>query len=103
MLNSSTLNVSFRRSLVGNRLTDWHNIVASVAFTNLNEGLDSFVWGLQKDGIFAVKSMYSYLVNNGVKVRPKNWHLKLSLRIKIFMWYFKRGVVLTKDNLARRN
>ena len=61
MLNSSTLNVSFRRSLVGNRLTDWHNIVASVAFTNLNEGLDSFVWGLKKDGIFAVKSMYSYL------------------------------------------
>ena len=103
MLNSSTLNVSFRRSLVGNRLTDWHNIVASVAFTNLNEGLDSFVWGLKKDGIFAAKSMYSYLVNNGVKVRPKNWHLKLSLIIKIFMWYFKRGVVLTKDNLARRN
>ena len=61
MLNSSTLNVSFRRSLVGNRLTDWHNIVASVAFTNLNEGLDSFVWGHKKDGIFAVKSMYSYL------------------------------------------
>ena len=74
-----------------------------VAFINLNEGLDPFVWSLHEDGIFTVKSMYSYLVNNGVKVRPKNWHLKLSLRIKIFMWYFKRGVVLTKDNLARRN
>jgi hypothetical protein len=28
---------------------------------------------------------------------------KKPLRIKIFMWYFKREVVLTKDNLARRN
>jgi hypothetical protein len=29
--------------------------------------------------------------------------LKIPLRIKIFMWYIKRGVVLTKDNLARHN
>ena len=25
------------------------------------------------------------------------------LKIKIFMWYLKRGVILTKGNLARRN
>jgi hypothetical protein len=31
------------------------------------------------------------------------WELKIPLRIKIFMWYLKREVVLTKDNLARRN
>jgi hypothetical protein len=31
------------------------------------------------------------------------WKLKIPLRIKIFLWYLKRGVVLTKDNLARRN
>jgi hypothetical protein len=29
--------------------------------------------------------------------------LKKPLIIKIFMWYFKRGVVLTKDNLVRCN
>jgi hypothetical protein len=28
------------------------------------------------------------------------WKMKVPLRIKIFMWYLKRGVVLTKDNLA---
>jgi hypothetical protein len=31
------------------------------------------------------------------------WKLKLPLKIKIFMWYVKCRVVLTKDNLARRN
>src|SRR6187551_2332550 len=29
--------------------------------------------------------------------------MKVPLKIKIFMWYLKRGVTLTKDNLARRN
>jgi hypothetical protein len=40
------------------------------------------------------------------------WYLKrgvvltkdnLALHIKIFLWYLKRGVVVTKDNLTRRN
>jgi hypothetical protein len=88
---------------VGNRLTDWHMIIASVAFINLNEGLDPFVWSLHKDGVFTVKSMYSYLVNNGVKVTQVIWHLKLPLNIKLFMLYFKREVIFTKDNLATRN
>ena len=31
------------------------------------------------------------------------WKLKMLLKIKIFMWYLIKGVVLTKDNLAKRN
>jgi hypothetical protein len=31
------------------------------------------------------------------------WKLKAPLKIKIFLWYLRRGVVLTKDNLAKRN
>jgi hypothetical protein len=31
------------------------------------------------------------------------WNLKVPLKIKVFMWYLLRGVILTKDNLARRN
>ena len=31
------------------------------------------------------------------------WHTRLPLKIQIFLWYFKRGVLLTKDNLSRRN
>jgi hypothetical protein len=29
------------------------------------------------------------------------WRLKEMLKIKIFMWYMRREVVLTKDNLTR--
>ena len=31
------------------------------------------------------------------------WKLKIPLKIKIFLWFLKRGVTLTKDNLAKRN
>jgi hypothetical protein len=33
----------------------------------------------------------------------KLWKLKIPLRIKVFGWYLRKGVVLTKDNLAKRN
>ncbi len=48
--------------------------------------------------------MYLALINNGYIDRNKCiWKLKMPLKIKIFMWYLLKGVVLTKDNLARRN
>ena len=31
------------------------------------------------------------------------WKLKVPLKIKIFLWYLRRGVTLTKDNLAKHN
>jgi hypothetical protein len=31
------------------------------------------------------------------------WQTKLSMKIKVFMWYSKRGVISTKNNLVRRN
>jgi len=35
--------------------------------------------------------------------RKKIWKMKISLKIKIFLWFLQRGVVLTKDNLAKKN
>ena len=31
------------------------------------------------------------------------WNLKVPSKVKIFMWYLIRGVILTKGNIARRN
>ena len=70
---------------------------------DLSEEKDSFKWGLSKSGVFTVKSMYNYLINSGIKVSQEIWKTKIPLKTKIFMWYVKRGVLLTKDNLARRN
>jgi hypothetical protein len=33
----------------------------------------------------------------------KLWKLKLPQQIKVFGWYLWKGVILTKDNLAKRN
>ena len=44
------------------------------------------------------------LINQNVPNRNKKlWKLKAPLKIKIFLWYLKRGVILTKDNLAKHN
>ena len=31
------------------------------------------------------------------------WKLKIPLKMKVFMWFLHKKVVLTKDNLAKRN
>ena len=39
VLSSNPLNISFRRVLVGDKLTEWYNFVASLLHINLNEGM----------------------------------------------------------------
>ena len=31
------------------------------------------------------------------------WNMKIPIKTKVFAWYLRRGVILTKDNLAKRN
>jgi hypothetical protein len=47
--------------------------------------------------------MYAALINNRVRVPQDIWQIKVPMKIKIFLWYLKKGVILTKDNLVRRN
>jgi hypothetical protein len=68
--------------------------------------VDVFVWGLHHNGQFSVKSLYNALIVDTCVMLMFNktlWSLKIPLRIKIFTCYFKREVVLTKDNIARHN
>ena len=102
VLSSIPLNVSFRRSLVANNLLSWHQLVARVMDIQLQDQSDSFVWSLQQNGLFSVRSMYwAITISNIIPHNHIIWKLKLPLKIKIFMWYLIKGVTLTKDNLAR--
>lgn len=48
--------------------------------------------------------MYNTLISNGTDIGEKaRWKSKIPLKIEVFMWYIRKGVVLTKDNLGRRN
>jgi hypothetical protein len=98
------LNVSFQRALVGENLRLWHLLVLRVAQVELCGENDRFKWDLSVTGHFSVRSMYRALLNNNhVSYNKTLWSLKVPLKIKIFMWYLIRGVVLTKDNLLRHN
>ncbi|WVZ95347.1 hypothetical protein U9M48_041127, partial [Paspalum notatum var. saurae] len=92
-LSAVPLNVSFRRALIGEKLIAWHDLVSKVAPVVLGEGKDIFTWNLSKNGSFSVSSMYSAIVQEvvlGFKGATKDKNI------------FVRGVVLTKDNLAKR-
>jgi hypothetical protein len=51
--------------------------------------------------------MYNALILPDVPIdkisNNKLWKLKILLWIKVFGWYLRKGVVLTKNNLTKRN
>jgi hypothetical protein len=70
---------------------------------NLSEQSDKFVWKCTKFGVFTIKSMYLNLMNEDAQFLHKYLRiLKLPLKIKIFMWFLRGKVLLTKDNLTKR-
>jgi hypothetical protein len=52
-------------------------------------------------------SMYDVFILPNVPIdsisNKKLWKLKILLRIKVFGRYLRKGVILTKDNLAKQN
>jgi len=104
ILATRPLNVSFRRALVDNKLVEWHDLAARIANVELVEGSDVFILNLTKSGSFTVRSFYLNSLSEHPPFRHKMiWKLKIPLKIKIFLWYLQRGVVLTKNNLAKKN
>ena len=98
------LNISFRRALMENKLVEWQDLVAQIAHVNLVDGTDTFRWNLTKSGVYTVRSLYLHLIGRQPTFRHKFiWKLKIPLKIKIFLWYLQRGIILTKDNLASKN
>lgn len=41
--------------------------------------------------------------NEVPNLNKRLWKLKAPLKIKVFLWYLRRGVILTKNNLAKHN
>jgi hypothetical protein len=76
-----------------------------IMHVQLNNNEDEFKWNLHQHDHFTVHSLYLALINNGIVERNKVLcRLKIQLKIKIFMWYMYKEVVLTtKYDLAKRN
>jgi hypothetical protein len=104
VLSTIPLNFSFRRYLSGNNLVLWNNLVQRIVFIQLIDDEDALKWNLHQSGQFSVHSMYLALINNGfVDTNKRMWKVRIPLKIKIFMLYMCKSVVLTKDILAKCN
>ena len=60
-----------------------------------------FRWNITTPESFTVNTMHRALMYYEILVDNNNqiWKSKIPLKLKIAMWYLRRGVVLTKDNL----
>jgi hypothetical protein len=104
VLGANSLNISFRRTLTPNKWVQWLELVERLMNIQLSNEKDTFVWRLTTSGGFTVKSMYLDLLDDQTKyLRKYIWKIKVPLKIKIFMWFLHHKVILTKDNLAKRN
>ena len=89
--------------IVGERLKEWLTLLSLLLPVTLNNDKDNFIWLIKKNRVFSTQSLYREITkrerSSGKEVF---WKAKLPLKIKIFLWYLKGGVVLTKDNLMKR-
>jgi len=103
VLSQSPLNIGFTRAITLDKWEAWLDLVRKVMGVSLNDEPDSFTWSLTSTGIFSVKSMYANFMNgHTVFLKKYLWRIKVPLKIRIFMWFLHRKVLLTKDNLAKR-
>ena len=63
VLSTTPLNVSFRRTLQGNNLKDWLQVVSKIADVELVQGHDIGIWTLQQNGLFSGHSLYLALMD----------------------------------------
>jgi hypothetical protein len=98
------LNIGFRRALVGYRWDRWVHLVTRLMEVHLSDSNDVFKWNLTASGLFSVKSMYLDLLDAPVgNFKKYIWKIKVPLKIRIFLWFLQKKVILTKDNLKKRN
>ncbi|CAA0807930.1 Unknown protein [Striga hermonthica] len=92
VLSTPQPNLSWRRDLIENNLAIWNNQATRLAAINLSQEEDEFKWDLDPAGVFSVKTHYRALINQNVpNVNKKLWKLKTPLKIKICLWYLRRG------------
>ena len=73
--------------------------MAKIANVQLDDQQDSIKWSLTRQGSFTVQSIYKHLINQiAMPLNKLLWKLKLPLKIKLFIWFLIKGVILTKDN-----
>ena len=95
MLTNNPLNIEFRRALTGDRWISLLKLVEKLMNVNLSDNDDVFLWRLTNTKKVTVSSMYSDSMHgHTLFLRKYLCKLKDPLKIKIFMWFLQRKVLL---------
>jgi hypothetical protein len=104
VMETSPPSMTFKRDLISPRLTSWNELLQRLASIKLAQETDELQWNLTKNGVFSINSVYKALTIPSQPVFNNKyiWKMKIPLKTKVFAWYFRRAVILTKDNLVKR-
>jgi hypothetical protein len=103
VLSTIPYNIAFQRALVGHNLLSWNSLVLRMVNIHLSDQRDVLNYPLTTSGQFTVRSMYNAVLNSNTL--PHNrflWKTNLPLKVKIFLWFLFKGVMLTKHNLIKK-
>ncbi|WVZ84245.1 hypothetical protein U9M48_031297, partial [Paspalum notatum var. saurae] len=104
-LNTLKSPISILYNIVRSKTT-WNNLLPRIANLTLLQEPDSFHWNLTQNGVFSVKSHYQALIRvegPNFNFNENIWRIKAPVKVKIFLWYLRTGILLTEDNLTKRN
>jgi hypothetical protein len=82
--------------LSGNKWDQWTHLLDRLILVQLTGIDDAFKWNLSSLGLFYVKSMYLDLLNGHTISKEIHLRLKIPLKIKVFVWFLHKQVILTK-------
>jgi hypothetical protein len=103
LMSLPNLNIRFRQVLRGETWDSRLDLVSCIMNVQLSNESDKFYCKLIASGNFTVKSLYAdYMNSHTVFLRKYLWKLKVPLKMRIFMWFLRKKVLLTKDNLSKR-
>ena len=96
--------LSFTRWLSPFLFDFWISLIDEVYAYPFANIADSISWRGGKGGRFTTKSVYDMLTYDDQGLSYKFiWKAKIPHRIKLFLWLLENQVVLTKDNMIKRN
>jgi hypothetical protein len=80
------------------------HLVQQLMDVQFNDNNNLFVWNLTTSGIFYFRSVYLDYMNNGntFYLCKYIWKMKVSWKIKIFMWFLHRKVTLKKRHSCKK-
>jgi hypothetical protein len=101
---NAELGIRFRRTFSQPASEEWRLLQTIIDNSNLGQGHDKIVWGLDPSGVYTVNSMYNKLSQGASIFHFKDlWAARLPVKIKIFSWQLALGRLPSSELIASRH